>query len=145
MITIILDNTEFYPGEKIKGNIELVPDSEIFINDIELCLIYLEEWNYSKLEKNKDKSNYKQCIFIKDLGVNKFLPEGENNLIQLSPILHLFPFEIKLPEFLYPSFEYPKHDCTIFLRYSLIARLKSPNTKIATTKLYFYIIRIPKR
>ena len=146
MITIILDKTEFYPGETIKGNIELVPDSEIYITDIELCFIYLEEWNYTKSEQDKDKSNYKQSITLQNLGVNKFLPEGENNLIQLSPILHLFPFEIKLPEFLFPSFEYPKHDYTAFFRYSLIARLKSPNMdlELATSNYIFILSKSPK-
>ena len=139
MITIILDKTEFYAGETIKGNIELVPDSEIYINDIELCFLYIEEWNYSKSGEKKDKSNYKQCIYLQSLGVNKFLPEGENNLIQLSPILHLFPFEIKLPDFLFPSFEYPKHDYTASLRYSLIARLKSPYTELATSSYIFIL------
>lgn len=138
MITIILDNKgDIYPGQTLKGNIELVPDSQIYINDIELSLFYIEEWNYTKSEKKTDKGNYKQCISIKELGVNKFLPEGDNNLIRLDPILHLFPFEIKLPNFLYPSFEYPKHNCIAYLRYTLLAKLVAPNTELATSKLIF--------
>ena len=137
MITIILDKGEVYTGKTIKGNIELVPDTEMYINDIELCLYYIEEWIYSKSEEKKDKRNNKQCVSLLDLGVNKFLPEGDNNLIHLSPILHLFPFEIKLPENIYPSFEYPKHDFCAYLRYSLYAKVKSPNVNLSTTNLIF--------
>ena len=133
MITIILDKREFHPGEIIKGNIEFVPDSQLYINDIELCFFYIEEWNYSKSETNKDKGNYKQCISLFDIGVNKFLPGDENNLIHLDPILHLFPFELKLPNFLFPSFEYPKHDYKAFLRYTLLAQVKSPNYQLMTS------------
>ena len=137
MITIILDKGDIYAGKTIKGNIELVPDTEMYINDIELCLYYIEEWNYSKSEEKKDKRNYKQCVSLLDLGVNKFIPEGDNNLIHLSPILHLFPFEIKLPENIYPSFEYPKHDYSAYLRYSLFAKVKSPNVNLSTSSLIF--------
>ena len=139
MITILLDKTEFYSGQTIKGNIELVPDTEIYINDIEIGFYYIEEWNYSKSEDENDKNNYKQCISFFNLGVNKFLPEGDNNLIHLSPILHLFPFKLKLPEYLYPSFEYPKHDFRAYLRYSLFAKLKSPNTQLSTSNLVFIL------
>ena len=132
MITIILDKKEFHPGQTIKGNIELVPDSKIYITDIELCFFYIEEWNYSKSESKKDKGNYKQCISLIDVGVNKFLPGDENNLILLDPIMHLFPFEFKLPNFLYPSFEYPKHDYKAFFRYTLLAKVKSQDTQLAT-------------
>ena len=99
MITILLDKGEFYSGQTIKGNVELVPDTEIYINDIELCFYYIEEWNYSKSDEKVDKRNYKQCISLFKLGVNRFLPEGDNNLIHLDPILHLFPFELKLLNF----------------------------------------------
>ena len=133
MITIILDNREFHPGQIIKGNIELVPDSQVYINDIELCFFYIEEWNYSKSETKKDKGNYKQCISLIDVGVNKFLPGDDNNLIRLDPIMHLFPFELKLPNFLFPSFEYPKHDYKAFLRYTLLAQVKSPNYQLMTS------------
>ena len=137
MITIILDKGEIYPGKTIKGNIELVPDTEMYINDIELCLYYIEEWNYSKSEGKTDKRNNKQCVSLMDLGVNKYLPEGDNNLIHLSPILHLFPFEIKLLENIHPSFEYPKHDYRSFLRYSLYAKVKAPNVNLSTSSLIF--------
>ena len=139
MITILLDKGEFYSGQTIKGNVELVPDTEIYINDIELCFYYIEEWNYSKSDEKVDKRNYKQCISLFNLGVNRFLPEGDNNLIHLDPILHLFPFELKLPEFLYPSFEYPKHDYRAFLRYSLFAKLISPSIKLSTSNLIFIL------
>ena len=93
MITILFDKTEFYSGQIIKGNIELVPSTEIYINDIKIGFYYIEEWNYSKSEDEIDKFNfYKQCISFFNLGVNNFRPEGDNNLIQLSPILHLFSF-----------------------------------------------------
>ena len=138
MITIILDNKgDIYPGQTLKGKIELVPDSQIYVNDIELTFFCIEEWNYSKSENKTDKATYKKCISIKDLGINKYLPEGENNLIRLDPILHLFPFEIKLPNLLYPSIEYPKNNCKAYLRYYLLAKLESPNTELSTSKLIF--------
>ena len=137
MLTIILDKGQFYPGNKIKGNVEFVPDTEIYINDIELCFFYLESWNHSLSDEKEDNCTYKQCISLFNVGVKKFLPEGDNNLIRLDPILHLFPFELELPDFLFPSFEYPKHDYRSFLRYSLIAKLKSPYLQLSTSKLFF--------
>lgn len=139
MITIILDKGEYSSEETIKGNIELVPDTEIYISDIELCLYFIEEWNYSKSEEKIDKNNHKQCVLLVNLGVNKFLPEGDNNLIHLDPILHLFPFKLKLPDSLLPSFEFPKHDFRAYLRYSLYAKLKAPQTNLSTSKLVFIL------
>ena len=144
MITIILEKGDYYPGETIKGNIELVPDYEIYINDIELCLQFIEEWKYMKSDQEIDNGSYQQAISYFNLGVNKFLPEGDNNLIRLDPILHLFPFEIKLPEILFPSFEYPKHDYRSYIRYSLFAKLKSPYIQISTSKLIFIFSISPK-
>ena len=137
MLTIILDKGQFYPGNKIKGNVEFVPDTEIYINDIELCFFYLENWNHSISDEKEDTCNYKQCLSLFDIGVKKYLPEGDNNLIRLDPILHLFPFELELPDFLFPSFEYPKHDYRSFLRYSLIAKLKSPYLQLSASKIFF--------
>ena len=137
MITIIIDKNNFFPGQIIKGNVELVPDSEVYINDIELSFIFTEEWNYIKSDEKKENANYKQCISLFNIGVNKFLPEGDNNLIHLDPILHLFPFELKLPDDLFPSFEYPKHDYRAFLRYSLFAKLKSPYLQLSTSNIIF--------
>ena len=57
MLTIILDKGQFYPGNKIKGNVEFVPDTEIYINDIELCFFYLENWNHSISDEKEDTSN----------------------------------------------------------------------------------------
>ncbi len=134
MITIILEKGEYYPGQTIKGNIELVPDSDIYINDIELCFYFIENWNYLISDENSDKGNYKQCISVFNIGVNKYIPENDNNLIHLDPILHLFPFEFKFPDFLYPSFEYPKHDFMFYLRYALLAKIKSPYVQLSTAK-----------
>ena len=137
MLTIILDKGQFYPGNKIKGNIEFVPDTEIYINDIELSFFYIENWNHSISDEKEDNCSYKQCISLFDIGVKKYLPEGDNNLIRLDPILHLFPFELELPDFLFPSFEYPKHDYRSFLRYSLFAKLKSQYLQLSASKIFF--------
>ena len=137
MLTIILDKGEYFQGQTIKGNVELVPDTDIYINDIELCFYLMEDWNYSISDEKTEKGNYKQCISLFKVGVNKFIPENDNKLIHLDPILHLFPFELKFPEFLYPSFEYPKHDFRAFLRYTLLATLKSPYIRLSTSKLIF--------
>ena len=137
MITIILEKGEYYPGQTIKGNIELVPDTDIYINDIELCFYFIENWNYLISDENTDKGNYKQCISVFNIGVNKYISENDNNLIHLDPILHLFPFEFKFPEFLYPSFEYPKHDFMVYLRYSLLAKIKSPYVQLSTSNFIF--------
>ena len=137
MLTIILDKTEYFQGQTIKGNVELVPDKDIYINDIELCFYLMEDWNYSITDEKSEKGNYKQCISLINVGVNKYIPENDNKLIHLDPILHLFPFELKFPEFLYPSFEYPKHDFKACLRYTLFAKLKSPYIQLSTSKLIF--------
>ena len=137
MITIILEKGEYYPGQTIKGNIELVPDTDIYINDIELCFYFIENWNYLISDENSDKGNYKQCISVFNIGVNKYIPENDNNLIHLDPILHLFPFEFKFPDFLYPSFEYPKHDFMVYLRYALLAKIKSPYVQLSTSNFIF--------
>lgn len=144
MITIILDKGDIFPGQTIKGKIELVPDTSILINDIELSLCFTEEWNFAKSEDKNEKRNNKQCISLFKLGVNRFIPEGDNNLIHLDPILHLFPFELKLPDYLYPSFEYPKHNFSSFLRYRLYANLKSPYLKLSSSCLIFIYANSPK-
>ena len=90
MLTIILDKGEFFQGQTIKGNIELVPDTDIYINDKELCFYLMEDWNYSITDEKSEKGNYKQCISLINIGVNKYIPENDNKIIHLDPILPYF-------------------------------------------------------
>lgn len=143
MLTIILPKGEFSSSMTIKGQVELVPDNKFYINDIEMTFYYTESWNYLISENKYDKKVNKVIITSFNLGVNKILPEGDNNLIHLDPILHLFPFEIKVPDYLFSSFEYPVHDYKAYVRYTLVAKLKSPYRQLSTS-INFFIISTPK-
>ena len=66
-----------------------------------------------------------------------------SNLINLNPGNYNFPFKFKLPDYLQPSFEYPKQGKKGSLRYILEAKLISPYVQ-GDGKAYIFIKSRPK-
>ena len=58
------------------------------------------------------------------LGIGKIL-NINGQLINLNPGIFNLPFKFKLPDYIQPSYEYPKQDKRGFLRYALQAKIIS--------------------
>ena len=76
--------------------------------------------------------------------MNEFLNLPKNNPIVLDQKEYTFPFEEKLPDFLLPSFEYPKIQWKAFLRYSLCLKAKIGEKNI-TSSIFIKINSIPRK
>ena len=116
-------NKEFYlPGDTIEGNIIFDNTKNIKVNDITIFLYQKESWFIQETAEIKygEKNNQLLCknfIDIKEyLNINGILIPGK----------YIFPFKIKLPNNLEPSFEYPYPNRYSYLRYSLICE-SNPN------------------
>ena len=98
-INLIINKTCYFKGEKIKGNIKLIPKN-IIHKSLLLCPITatasLEElYNYRFTENSTDTTEEK-IIFRYPMSIPKFT---EDNLLNgLS-----FPFEFQIPDDIYPS------------------------------------------
>ena len=67
-IKIIPVKQEYYPGETISGKIQIIPDKNTLIEDIEISLSFSEEWNYLLSDKKNEKTNNNQLpIFVLEL------------------------------------------------------------------------------
>ena len=116
-------NKEFYlPGDTIEGNIIFDNTKNIKVNDITLFLYQKESWFIQETAEIKygEKNNQLLCKFLIDI------KEYLNNNMVLIPGKYIFPFKIKLPNGLQPSFEYPYPNRYSYLRYSLICE-SNPN------------------
>ena len=70
------------------------------------------------------------------IGIQKIL-KINSDLINLNPGAFNFPFKFKLPDYLQPSFEYPKDNQRGFLRYVLQAKIISNFVRGETSVLIF--------
>ena len=135
-INILPVKQKFYPGETILGEIQIIPNQKISLENIniEMFLSFSEEWNYLHFNKKIETVNNNQNISIFDLRIKYNI---------LEPKKYTFPFKSKLPDYLLPSFEYFKEKYKAFLRYALIVKIKSSNNEISS-KVYIIINSIPK-
>ena len=142
-IKIIPVKQEYYPGETISGKIQIIPDKNTLIEDIEISLSFSEEWNYLLSDKKNEKTNNNQCITNFRIGISSFLSKQKDSHIILEPKEYSFPYKEKLPDYLLPSFEFSQKKFKAFLRYTLQAKIISSNIE-ASSKIYLIINSIPK-
>ena len=136
---IILDKTQYFPGELLSGKISFTPDKEASIEDIEFSFNLLENWFYS-YDKKTENINYQITKF--DLNLKKFFLENNSKYVHLFRKQYNYPFKYKLPDYLNPSFEYPSEKYRVYIRYSLNAKVKS-DIYTGETSLYVEIKGIP--
>jgi hypothetical protein len=142
-IKIIPVKQEYYPGETISGKIQIIPDKNTLIEDIEISLSFSEEWNYLLSDKKNEKTNNNQCITNFRIGISSFLSKQKDSHIILEPKEYSFPYKEKLPDYLLPSFEFSQKKLKAFLRYTLKAKIISSNIE-ASSQIYLIINSIPK-
>ena len=142
-ICILPDKPDYYPGETLTGIIKVEPFRKYTIKDIEMNLNLNEEWNH--LSNNKiETGNHIQCLSVFYIKMNTVLNLPNNSPIVLDPKEYTFPFAEKLPDFLLPSFEFPKVKFRAFLRYSLCAKTIIEEKNI-TSSIFIKINSIPKQ
>ena len=132
-ISILPIKYEFYPGETISGKIHINTKENTYIEDIEMSLSFSEDWNYLLPDKKYETMNNKQCIATFKIGISNIILEQNKSS---------FPFKTKLPDYLLPSFEFPKEKFRAFLRYSLKAKIKSFGQEMSSI-VYIIIKSIP--
>jgi len=143
-IKIIPEKTEYIPGEKLSGNIVITPNSPIIIQKLNLELVLKEEWKNNKDDyKSKFNKNI-QKISNNDINIHKVLNKPENSSIKLEKKNYNFYFQILVPDYLLPSFEYPAEEYKAYLRYSLNVNITSQNKNFSESK-FIKINAIPKK
>ena len=116
-------NKEFYlPGDTIEGNIIFDNTNNIKVNDITLFLYQKESWFVQETAEIKYGEKNNQLLCKNFIEIKEYL--NENGI--LIPGKYIFPFQIKLPDDIEPSFEYPYPNRYAYLRYSLICE-SNPN------------------
>ena len=121
-INIELNKKYYLYGETIEGNINFNNTNNIKVNDFSINLYKKESWFVQETAEvyYGEKDNQLLCKFNIDIK-----PDLNNNGI-LIPGKYVFPFKIKLPDDIEPSFEYPYPNRYSYLRYSLICE-SNPN------------------
>ena len=140
-ITIKLNKYDFFKGEIVEGAVLINTISSVVLNEIHLNLYLSENWSYPEGEPSMAELNNPILLTIK-IGIGKIL-NINSNLINLNPGNYNFPFKFKLPDYLQPSFEYPKQGKKGSLRYILEAKLISPYVQ-GDGKAYIFIKSRPK-
>ena len=140
-ITIKLNKYDFFKGEIVEGAVLINTISSVVLNEIHLNLYLSENWSYPEGEPSMAELNNPILLTIK-IGIGKILSIN-SNLINLNPGNYNFPFKFKLPDYLQPSFEYPKQGKKGSLRYILEAKLISPYVQ-GDGKAYIFIKSRPK-
>ena len=134
-ITIKLNKVDYFKGDFVEGNIYLYNNNSLILNDIYLNLFLMENWNIQDGSRVESELNNPTLLTIK-IGIQKIL-KIDSDLINLNPGTFNFPFKFQLPDYLQPSFEYPKQYQRGFLRYILEAKLISQYVKGANTTIIF--------
>ena len=140
-ISINLKKYDFYKGDYVEGEIVLQNLTAMILNDIHLNLYLIENWNYQEGDTRIAELNNPILLNVK-VNIGKIL-KVNSNLINLNIGEFKFPFKFQLPDFLQPSFEYPKNNQRAFLRYVLEAKLISPYVQ-GDGRIYLLIKSRPK-
>ena len=140
-ISFKLKKYDFFKGDYVEGSVILNNINSLILNDIHLNLYLNESWSYPDGDYPNTELNNPILISIK-VGIAKIL-KIDSNIINLNPGTFDFPFKFKLPDYLQPSFEYPKEGKRGFLRYILEAKLISQYVQ-GTGKTYLFIKSRPK-
>ena len=135
-ITIKLNKYDFYKGEYVEGEVLLQANTSMILNDIDLNLNLVENWNTQVGSTPMNENNNSLLLNIK-IGIGKIL-NINSNVINLSPGAYKFPFKFQLPDYLQPCFEHPKDNQRCYLRYVLEAKLISAYTQ-GVGKIYLFI------
>ena len=136
-ILIIETNKEYYfKGEIIEGNIILNCISNLTLNEISIALYSKENWIIQETSTIKYGEKNNQLLSKFDIGLNKIL-NNNKDINVLVPGRYIFPFQIQLPNYLQPSFEYPIPNRAAYLRYLLESEIISNDIK---TKSNIYIL-----
>ena len=105
-ISFKLKKYDFFKGDYVEGSVILNNINSLILNDIHLNLYLNESWSYPDGDYPNTELNNPILISIK-VGIAKIL-KIDSNIINLNPGTFDFPFKFKLPDYLQPSFEYPK-------------------------------------
>ena len=116
-ITIKLNKYDFYKGEYVEGEVLLQANTSMILNDIDLNLNLVENWNTQVGSMPMNEFNNSLLLNIK-IGIGKIL-NINSNVINLNPGAYKFPFKFQLPDYLQPCFEHPKDNQICYLRYLL--------------------------
>lgn len=148
-ILIIETNKEYYfKGEIIEGNIILNCISNLTLNEISIALYSKENWIIQETSTIKYGEKNNQLLSKFDIGLNKIL-NNNKDINVLVPGRYIFPFQIQLPNYLQPSFEYPIPNRAAYLRYLLESEIISNDIKTKSNiyiliKGSFILLRTPK-
>ena len=137
-LKIIPKQSTFYVDDFIEGQVELSTPAQLILNDINITLNISEYWlTYSNELKLNIKETKAQPLIMQNLNVKEKL-NIYTNLVALKPGKFLFPFRLKSPQLLAPSFEFPGKGDKAYIRYNLTSNIISPYTK-TTTSIYILL------
>ena len=126
LISIELDELNYYESQLLIGKIKLEPSSEIIINGINIQLKRIQSFYLSE----KGTNNIEEVLLIKSLDIQKNFKSQNSKRIKVPRGIHRINLEnIFLPKGIPPSFEYPRSPNKAFIRYILSAELLLENEK----------------
>ena len=148
LMIIEINKPYYFKGENIEGNIIINCLSNITLNEITLCLYSKENWVIQETSTIKYGEKNNQLLSKFDIEINKLL-NNRNDIQILPPGTHIFHFNLELPNYLQPSFEYPLPNRSAYLRYLLESEIisneiKSKYTKYILIKGSFILLKTPK-
>jgi hypothetical protein len=144
-LSIDLNKEFFFPGENLNGNIWIKLLQDLDVYGCELKLQMQEKWNIKQDKTEICESNFQlisnESVSLQNHLVQKgdsfILPKGEYNI----------PFNLKIMDFLLPSFEFAGnlHD-SMNLRYVIYCCVLSQRgEKFCLSNLNYVMIRAPPK
>lgn len=136
VIEIELYRDFYFPGDSIEGDILLKPLTPLLVEDIKMEFVYQTKF-YCKPEE-KSKSDYvvrgeRKTVSTQTIDIRKEMNVNARYL-KFSTSVYRFPFKLKAPANLFPSFEFPLPENRAYIRYTLIAYLEGPKMKTKTER-----------
>ena len=120
LMQIVLEKNIFFPGECIRGSIQLKSNKTLKLGQILYQVKQTEYWNFQKTQtKSINKTNQNPII-------NLLLNYPNLTNISLSKGVSI-PFSIQLPSYVIPSLEYSLVDKQAFIRNELHVRIDELN------------------
>ena len=146
-LKILLSKEIFFQEEEIKGEIWVLPPQPLVLQDIILKLRLFEGWFFQETSNVLYSDTNDLIIYQVPLNLSKLL-NVNTQLINMHPGEFKFPFSLKIPKNIHPSFEFPMPNRRAYIRYSVIADVVSPyfkcvNENLIVIKSRPYVLNVP--
>ena len=134
VMKLFIPKLSYFQNEVLKGEVLITPPHPIILQDIIVKLRIIENWTCDQSEGMIYEDKNDQIILQFPLQIGKIL-NNETQFKNLNIGEYRFPFSLKIPNNIPPSFEFFSINKRGSIRYSVITEFLSPYVKCAFESL----------